>query len=328
MRQAKKAVVGTNTQISEIELSIDSNIMPSAGIACPLMDADELLYVAIPPEFATPDWLQMAELVTAQWRTAESAWREHEQASRHQAIEAELSQARKILERYLPSPRGVYGCDWHLKAEPCRWVGGDYADIISLPDGRLYVGVADVCGKGLQAALVAASFHTLMRSTLAGTQSLAEVMKRANAYLLEFLPDESYITMACILTNATRDRVEYCNAGHPSPIVIGPGKSVRLLSTGVNFPMGMDPECPAVEEFPAVTDEIVLLYTDGCTDQVNPNGDRLSTAKLQSLVEKIVENETDLSASQCVDGLFAGLETHRAHCLSPDDRTILGYRLG
>jgi len=327
MRRAGKPVVGSNTHGTDIEMSIDANTMPSAGIACPLIDGDELLYVAIPPDFATPDWLQMAELATAQWRNAESVWREREQATHHQTIEMELSQARRILDRYQPSPTSVYGCDWRLKAEPCRWVGGDYADIVSLPDGRLYVGVADVCGKGLQAALVAASFHTLMRSSLAGSQTLAEVMTRANSYLLQFLPDESYITMACILTNPARDRVEYFNAGHPSPLVIGPGTAVQMLPTGLNYPLGMDAEEPVVEAFPASTDQIVLLYTDGCTDQVNPNGDRLSSADLQAMLERIASTAATLSAGHCVDGLFAALEAHRAHCLSPDDRTILGYRL-
>jgi sigma-B regulation protein RsbU (phosphoserine phosphatase) len=327
MQRAGKPVVGSNARGSDIELSIDANTMPSAGIACPLIDSDELLYVAIPMEFATPDWLQMAELATTQWRNAEAGWREREQVTRHQSIEKELSQARRILERYLPSAQAVYGCDWHLKAEPCRWVGGDYADVVSLPDGRLYVGVADVCGKGLQAALVAASFHTLMRSSLAGSQTLAEVMKRANAYLLEFLPDESYITMACILTNPARDRVEYFNAGHPSPLIVTSDHSVRLLPTGLNYPLGMETDDPEVLEFPGSPDEIILFYTDGCTDQLNPNGDRLDSAALQSIATQIASTATTLSAAQCVDGLFAALETHRANCLPPDDRTILGYRL-
>ena len=78
-------------------------------------------------------------------------------------VDHDLQQARDIQRRLVP-PAGRAAClEWDVYYDPCRWVGGDYAEAMILRDGSVLLAVADVCGKGLQAALVSSSLHTLLR---------------------------------------------------------------------------------------------------------------------------------------------------------------------
>ncbi len=330
LRAAKGPVLGSNAgaTIDLLKLSLDKSVMPIAGIACPLSEElDEVLYVALPPEYASMEWLNLAALAATQWRNGEAVWRERVRAAQHQAIERELLEARRIQQRYLPIVAPISGCRWSLRVEPCQWVGGDYADLLTLPDGRVYAGVADVCGKGLHAAMTGASLHTLIRVLLPGVSSLKELVVRANDYLRQFLPDGSFITMSALLTNADRSTAEYFNAGHPAPFLIQRG-DVSTLPDAENIPLGLSAEEPVIQQLPLSAQQVLLLYTDGCTDVLDSNGDRLSPELLQEMLSEIAAASPSATPDHCVAALFERLERHRGPCLPPDDRTLLALAFG
>ena len=83
------------------------------------------------------------------------------------AIERELKQAAEIQVRLVPKPLKVGSTDIAVGFQPSRWVAGDYVDIVPLPDGRVLLLIADVCGKGMQAALVTMQLHTSVRTAAA-----------------------------------------------------------------------------------------------------------------------------------------------------------------
>ena len=73
----------------------------------------------------------------------------------------------------MPTPQLFPALDWAIGFEPCHWVGGDYVDAAPMADGRVLLTVADVCGKGLQAALVTSNLYAMVRATLGSASSLA-----------------------------------------------------------------------------------------------------------------------------------------------------------
>ena len=326
-RAASAPMVGSNVASRDglTTLSLDQSIMHAAAIACPLDGGgpDAVLYVAIPPELATPEWLALAALAARHWGLAETTWRERERAALHDAVDRDLKQARLIQQRFLPRACSVERFHWSVRFEPCRWVGGDYVDVFPLADGRVFVGVADVSGKGLQAALIAASLHTLVRTALASEPSIVALFGRANEYLRQFLPGNSFVTMAGLLVDPQRGRAEYANAGHPPPFCLSTDGKVARLASNLNLPLGVEIDGFTAQNIDLEPGQMAFLYSDGCTDLINTEGKRLSVDLLADMLHE-AGSKLDQRSPQClVDALFQKLETHRGLSLPPDDRALV-----
>ena len=121
--------------------------------------------------------------------TSEEAWAARRHAQAHAAIERELLTARQIQTGLVPKKAKLdfKGLDVCVDFQPCKWVGGDYVDALPMPDGRVLFTVADVCGKGLQAALVTSSLHTMVRASVDVQPSLSALVERVNRHLCDCL---------------------------------------------------------------------------------------------------------------------------------------------
>jgi hypothetical protein len=107
-------------------------------------------------------------------------------------------------------------------------------DAVPMPDGRVLLAIAGVCGKGMQAALVASSLHTLVRATVDGGSPPADLMERLNRHLCRYLPDHVFVTMPCVAVEAQSGEMEVVSAGHPSAVVADPYGRVSSIDIGHN----------------------------------------------------------------------------------------------
>lgn len=101
---------------------------------------------------------------------------------------------------------------------PLRGVGGDYFDVIELSKGRTLFALADVSGKGIPAALLAANIQALVRSIsniVSDPQGLAE---QVNSHLCRCAPPERFATAVFALLSLETGEVTYGNAGQNPPI--------------------------------------------------------------------------------------------------------------
>ena len=217
------------------------------------------------------------------------------------------------------------GVDLAIGFIPCRWIAGDYVDAIPLPDGTVLLAVADVCGKGLPAALIASSVHTAVHTLVhhvasqmspaspppllsaapaspapprddCGSLDLRRLMTSLNAHLCRTLPEDSFVSMVVALLDPSSGRLECVNAGHPPPLLAGPGGLVALQS-GANLVLGlMPPEWgPEQIEHQVTTMEagqVLLLYTDGLTELCDDSGAMLGTDGLTQTLGKIALRAT------------------------------------
>jgi sigma-B regulation protein RsbU (phosphoserine phosphatase) len=115
------------------------------------------------------------------------------EVAQRERMNRELEIAREVQERLFPqSYPSMAGLDY---AGRCRPALGDYYDFLELPDGSLGIGIGDVSGKGIPAALLMASLQASLRGqTISGQPDLAKLMTNVNKLIFDTSPSNRYAT--------------------------------------------------------------------------------------------------------------------------------------
>ena len=168
------------------------------------------------------------------------------------------------------------GVDVSASMTPARDVGGDFFDLVRLADGRVAVGVGDVCGKGVPAALFMGITKTLIRINLRETPDLPGAILKANAYLANNNAAELFATLLYAAFDPRSGEVEYCSCGHLPALMRRADGAVETLPAG-GLPVGLfdnltDQGAPrrAMRE-----GDLLFLYTDGVTEAADVERDRV-----------------------------------------------------
>ena len=195
--------------------------------------------------------------------------RNHERNLQWARVQQDLDAARQIQRSLLPQQMpSVPGYSIAVKSQTCYEVGGDYVDIISLPEGGLIMAVADVAGKGLASAIMATSFRAAFRAMAITGVSLDLLATRMNQH--HWLEGEEarrrYVTAIFLKLDPRRGEVEIVNAGHNPGFVISPdGKQHEINAAGT--PLGLLPGMTyASERLSFSKGSRLLFYTDGLTE--------------------------------------------------------------
>ncbi len=239
-----------------------------------------------------------------------------------QRIEQELQVAQLIQQQFLPNElpelRG-----WHVAAfyRPARTVGGDFYDLIELDDGRFMVVAGDVTDKGVPAALVMASTHALLRSTAATGGSPGEVLSRVNDLLYPQIPMNMFVTCLVLVVDPVTGRVEFANAGHNLPYLRRGDVVLELKARGM--PLGLMPGS-RYEEHETVIEagDVLLLYSDGITEQHDAAGQMFGFERTQALVAAAT------SGDDLVDRCVTGLAAFAGSVEQEDDVTLVALQRG
>ncbi|HEY1209333.1 MAG TPA: PP2C family protein-serine/threonine phosphatase [Terracidiphilus sp.] len=184
-------------------------------------------------------------------------------------LEADQIAARQIQQTLQPEKLDALpGYELETFYKPFREVGGDYFDVIELADRQTLFAVADVSGKGMPAALLAANIQALVRSIAnleADTQAMA---RQINRHLCRYTPSDRFATAVFIVLNRETGELTCVNAGHNAPIVFGSGATRVLEATGL--PLGLFPEAE-YEARKAILSpgSALLVFTDGFTDSIS-----------------------------------------------------------
>jgi len=325
-----ETMVGTiSSNKPKRKLTLPRMVRSLAVVACPLWeDADRVdaLYVELPAQYGTEDWRTLLALIADAYRQAEQVWEMRENVRATAFVERELEMARTIQDGLVPNAEGIRKVDVAIGYEPSRWVGGDYIDAVELPDGRVLLAVADVCGKGLQAALVSSSLHTLVRATLDSLGGLPKLARRTNRYLCSYLPTDSFVTMAILILDPKSGEVECINAGHPPPIVVKPDGTLRYLQSEENVAFGILDTDFELEHSVLAPDEVILLYTDGLFELMDLEGEALGMDRFSRGVADIVRGRPKGKTERYKVDLMTMLDDYRGAGLAADDSTFLFAR--
>lgn len=332
VRRAREPVLASNAaarQGAALELSLAPEDEPLAVFACPLRQdptAMQVLYVVMPGQYGSAEWLGLGALAAEQFGQAEQAWEARRKAEASAALERDLERARQVQMGLLPRDVDVPGLDIAVHFEPCRGVGGDYLDVVRMSDGRVVLAVADVCGKGMQAALVSASVHTAVQAAVHMKVPLAQWMTQLNRFLCERLPAGSFVTMIAVQLDPATGEVETVNAGHPPAVVVDREGGVRLIESSGHYPLGIDPVELTTQRDQLAAGACMALYTDGLTEVADPQGQWLGTQGLAERLAAVCRGQAEVSVRDTARGLADSVAEVRAGRPAEDDQTLLLVR--
>jgi len=243
---------------------------------------------------------------------------------RQERVQHELGLALDIQQGLLPQtlPTGPY-FEVHAFTVPSSGVGGDYYDTIALPEDRIGFAVADVSGKGLPAAILAANLQGAFATVAAGNLGLPEIFSRVNNFLHKRSSDAMYATLFYGVISPGGD-FNFANAGHTHPLVVRSNGSVETLESS-NFPVGLFPgiayEAGNAHLGPG---DLVLLFSDGLTEAQNLTGDLFGDSRLSSVARECAK----LPAAQASEKILKAVKGFVGPAPPSDDLTLVVVRFG
>jgi len=202
-------------------------------------------------------------------------------------MEYEMKVARDIQLSLLPqSVPGMENFEIGVIYEPIREVGGDYYDILKKRNGHLPILVADVEGKGLSAALLAASSQAIFRAlNELYFFSVEKFIARANTMICDFTHGNRFITLFLMLLDDDRREVTYVNAGHATPFLIS-GNKVEKLEKGGFLTGFIEDSVYEKETRSLLPGDVIVVFTDGVMEVENPAGEEFGEERMIAYIKK------------------------------------------
>lgn len=239
-------------------------------------------------------------------------------------LENELQNARRVQRQLIPfEPPRLRGYQvaslWH----PAKQVSGDYYDFVPLADGRIAFVIADVSGKGLDAAMFMANTRATLRATAVAGDDPAAIIARANNMLAHDSPAGMFVTAFFGILDPKSGLFSYINAGHNPPLLWRANKrKIEMLEVG-------DRALAITEDFVyhahAVTLEpgyLLLLYTDGVNEATNAKDQLFGMDRL----EETIRDNASGTAQQVIRQIDSRVRAFTGAYPQSDDITVVALR--
>ena len=167
-------------------------------------------------------------------------------------------------------------------------IGGDWYDAVALDDGRVFVAVGDVVGRGLAAATTMGQLRAALKVTAMQTTGVDDAIVTLDRYA-RHVPGAACTTVAIAVMDTAAGTVDYATAGHPPPLLVTPDGVARFLEGGRSWPLGIEETSGSLIRPPAATHELpagslLLLYTDGLVERRGSSIDE-GLSRLQRIVQ-------------------------------------------
>jgi sigma-B regulation protein RsbU (phosphoserine phosphatase) len=225
-----------------------------------------------------------------------------------------------VQQRFMQSPTaGIDNLEYCARCRQLLALGGDCYDFMPFEDNRVAVTVADASGKGLAAALMIANVQSSIRTAaLLKGHGEAATIRAVNRQVHASSLASRYATVFYAVFNGATRRLNYVNAGHNPPMVIRRGGAISWLETG-GAPVGIFPDWSYQEGLVELAPgDLVIAYTDGVIEAVNPAGEEWGLAGFR----KIVAARAAQPADEIVRAVFAAMDEFSAG-RQMDDATVV-----
>jgi len=248
---------------------------------------------------------------------------EIDQARPRHSLASQWREAQAIHRALLPSvPPEVPGVQLSWRWEPASGFGGDYYDAFPLGPDHVALCIADVCGKGLPAALLVSSLQATVRAFVDEQTPPHEAVARVNRALCRQGAHGRFVTLFLAVLDVREGAMRFCNAGHNAPILVRPDGAVSRLDTG-GAVVGVFDGAPYAGGRTVIgTGDRLLLFTDGLAEAGVLSEREFGDAHL---VETVVRHRT-LAAAALVDRVFGDVHQWAGRRLD-DDATALAIAI-
>ena len=243
-------------------------------------------------------------------------------------LQAEVRLARQVQLDLLPVAAAFPPIDMAADCLPASQVGGDFYDVLPLPDGRVSFVLGDVSGHGLSAALLMALIHGAMSNPPWGTSEAPEdSASRLNDLLLKKSSEARYASLFWCAYHPGSRTLSYLNAGHPPPVLMrfgaeGSARIQRLASGGAVLGL-ITHGSYSTETVQAEPGDVLVLTSDGITEASNRRGEQFGEERLIHAIELA----RDRPAAEIMDGILSSVAAFTGKGPAADDQTLLVVRL-
>lgn len=212
----------------------------------------------------------------------------HNSLVQAEKLQQELAIAQEIQRSFLPSSfPEIDGIKFAASHQSARYVGGDFYDIVKLPDGRIGLVVGDVSGKGVGAALYMASLVSEFRMLAGMDLGPEEIFKLLNEKMTARGTRGMFVTMAYLILDLKREEIIYVNGGHLAPVVLKDGYFDSYLPEAGFPPLGIVKSTRySAMTLPLEMGKTIILYTDGITEAKNAEREDFGFSRLEKLLRE------------------------------------------
>ena len=233
----------------------------------------------------------------------------------------EMASAAIIQRALLPDPAAFASgraLSVHAAMIPTREVGGDFFELLALDDGRVVVGVGDVCGKGVPAALYMGISKTLIRMKLRERPDLAAAIADANAYLTANYPAEQFATLFYGAFDPATGALDYVSCGHPAARIRRADGRVEALAAG-GLPLGLFEDLTVKRRRATLyKGDLLFVFSDGVSEAADDAALEFGEARI---AEALAAQEGGAQAT--VEAVIAAARAFAGTARQSDDITAL-----
>jgi sigma-B regulation protein RsbU (phosphoserine phosphatase) len=252
----------------------------------------------------------------------------HETQKEHAQLESlknDLTTARDIQQYILPRvfppfPEDSDKVDIYASMGAAKDIGGDFYDFFRIDDDHIALVIADVCGKGIPAALFMAVSRTIIRSKGMQGGSAAACMTESNRLLAAYSVDNMFVTVFYAIYNTKTGLVNYCNAGHNPPHILRQDGTVIELPMSKNTIVGVFGDLQFQEDTVQLEKgDTIVMFTDGVTEATDTENKEFGTERLNS----ILGQQTNANCQQIIEAVKTGIREFVRGAEQSDDITML-----
>ena len=250
----------------------------------------------------------------------------YQEALEGRQLQAEMDEAAKIQQNLIPDTLPeISGYEATGLYFPRGGVGGDYYDCLPDSNGTWGLAIADVSGKGMQAALLMATLRAGLHSEVTRKEDLPSMAEALNSLLYASSTDGKFATFFYAQLNPEKDQITSINAGHNYPLVIRhAGGCDELEKGGVMLGMFPNDVLSQIAEYEQETTQlrsgdVVLFYTDGVTETVNTDGELYEEERLEAIATRVKGESVD----QICQAIYDDVIEFQGEAEQFDDLTLM-----
>lgn len=219
----------------------------------------------------------------------------------------ELELAQEIQRTLLPQAApDVPGYQVAYRWRSARQVGGDFFDFMRLDPSRIGLVIADVSDKGIPAALYMMFARTIMRAVALSGRDPAQALQRANQLILSDSTSDMFVTAHYGVLHADSHRLVYSSAGHNLALHVraAGGHIEELTASGLALGIVDDVQFEQ-KTIDLAEGDVILFYTDGAIDTLDPGGAEFGSDRLAALLSEHRSRSAEAIAAAIDEGVSA-----------------------
>lgn len=235
----------------------------------------------------------------------------------------DLDLAREVQQRILPAKLpSIPGYQVAFACRSMTELGGDYCDVLPLPDGKFLILILDVTGHGISSALLTTMAKTTTVISARQGDDIGGLFLRLNQMVNQVVQKKKLMTVAAMILDPASHLLTWSCAGHPAPKVRRASGELLDLKMAA-YPIGTRKKMEwKTQTFSFGAGDAVVLYTDGLIEAMNPLGEMFSYEGLADSVGRLAGGD----AEKTIEGLLRENDRFRAGVPENDDLTLLVLR--